>query len=122
MIDELPLLGLLGAFAEGTTVVRGAGELRHKESDRIETVTAADSFGAVTNVAPVHLQFFGSLTEIASAKRELIENLAPPSTAILNFDDSRVQAFREGFVRGYADGYQRYGGYNRGRNSSWFPW
>ena len=34
-IDELPLVGLLGAYAEGTTVVRGAGELKLKESDRI---------------------------------------------------------------------------------------
>ena len=34
-IDELPLVGLLGAYAEGTTVVRGAAELRLKESDRI---------------------------------------------------------------------------------------
>jgi 3-phosphoshikimate 1-carboxyvinyltransferase len=38
VIDELPLVALLGAFAEGTTVVSGAGELRHKESDRIATV------------------------------------------------------------------------------------
>lgn len=37
-IDELTLVGLLGAFAEGETVVRGAGELRHKESDRIAAV------------------------------------------------------------------------------------
>jgi 3-phosphoshikimate 1-carboxyvinyltransferase len=37
-IDELPLVALLGCFAEGETVVRGAQELRHKESDRIETV------------------------------------------------------------------------------------
>jgi 3-phosphoshikimate 1-carboxyvinyltransferase len=37
-IDELPLVALLGCFAEGTTVVSGAGELRHKESDRIATV------------------------------------------------------------------------------------
>jgi 3-phosphoshikimate 1-carboxyvinyltransferase len=37
-IDELPLVGLLGCFAEGTTVVSGAAELRHKESDRIATV------------------------------------------------------------------------------------
>ncbi len=41
MIDELPLLVLLAAFAHGTTVVRGAGELRVKESDRIATVVAA---------------------------------------------------------------------------------
>jgi 3-phosphoshikimate 1-carboxyvinyltransferase len=37
-IDELPLVGLLGCFAEGETVVRGAAELRVKESDRIAAV------------------------------------------------------------------------------------
>ena len=37
-IDELPLVALLGAFAEGETVVRGARELRLKESDRIAGV------------------------------------------------------------------------------------
>jgi 3-phosphoshikimate 1-carboxyvinyltransferase len=37
-IDELPLVALLGCFAEGETIVRGAGELRLKESDRIATV------------------------------------------------------------------------------------
>jgi 3-phosphoshikimate 1-carboxyvinyltransferase len=37
-IDELPLVALLGCFAEGDTVVRGAAELRVKESDRIATV------------------------------------------------------------------------------------
>ncbi|MEA2176719.1 MAG: 3-phosphoshikimate 1-carboxyvinyltransferase [Solirubrobacteraceae bacterium] len=37
-IDELPLVGLLGCFAEGETIVRGAAELRVKESDRIAAV------------------------------------------------------------------------------------
>ena len=37
-IDELPLVALAGCFADGTTVVSGAEELRHKESDRIATV------------------------------------------------------------------------------------
>jgi 3-phosphoshikimate 1-carboxyvinyltransferase len=37
-IDELPLVALLGSFAEGNTEVRGAAELRVKESDRIEDV------------------------------------------------------------------------------------
>ena len=40
MIDELPLLACLAARAEGTTEIRGAGELRVKESDRIATVVA----------------------------------------------------------------------------------
>ena len=37
-IDELTLVALLGAFAEGETVLRGAEELRLKESDRIAAV------------------------------------------------------------------------------------
>ena len=37
-IDELPLVALLGCFADGETVVSGAQELRVKESDRITTV------------------------------------------------------------------------------------
>ncbi len=41
LVDELPLVALLGAFAHGETRVSGAAELRTKESDRVETVTAA---------------------------------------------------------------------------------
>jgi 3-phosphoshikimate 1-carboxyvinyltransferase len=37
-IDEVPLLAVLGAFARGITRIRGAGELRHKESDRLAAV------------------------------------------------------------------------------------
>jgi 3-phosphoshikimate 1-carboxyvinyltransferase len=37
-IDELPLVALLGCFAEGETIVRGAQELRVKETDRIAGV------------------------------------------------------------------------------------
>lgn len=38
MIDEVPLLALLGTRAEGRTVIKGAGELRIKECDRIGAV------------------------------------------------------------------------------------
>ncbi|MGH8029066.1 MAG: 3-phosphoshikimate 1-carboxyvinyltransferase [Arenimonas sp.] len=41
MIDEFPALFAAAALAEGTTVVRGAAELRVKESDRIATMAAA---------------------------------------------------------------------------------
>jgi 3-phosphoshikimate 1-carboxyvinyltransferase len=40
-IDELPLVALAACFAEGTTTIRDAAELRRKESDRIATVIAA---------------------------------------------------------------------------------
>ena len=38
LIDELPLLAVLAAFTDGTSTIRGAAELRVKESDRIEAV------------------------------------------------------------------------------------
>jgi len=40
-IDELPLVALAACFAEGATTIRGAAELRRKESDRIATVSEA---------------------------------------------------------------------------------
>jgi 3-phosphoshikimate 1-carboxyvinyltransferase len=40
-IDELPLAALAACFAEGTTTIADAAELRRKESDRLATVTAA---------------------------------------------------------------------------------
>jgi 3-phosphoshikimate 1-carboxyvinyltransferase len=46
-IDELPLVALLGCFAEGDTIVKGAAELRVKESDRIAaTVEGLGGLGA----------------------------------------------------------------------------
>lgn len=39
-IDELPLVALAGAFADGETVIRDAEELRVKESDRVATTGA----------------------------------------------------------------------------------
>jgi 3-phosphoshikimate 1-carboxyvinyltransferase len=41
LIDELPILAVAACHARGETVVRGAGELRAKESDRIEAVVEA---------------------------------------------------------------------------------
>jgi 3-phosphoshikimate 1-carboxyvinyltransferase len=41
LVDELPLFALAAGCARGKSVVRGAGELRAKETDRIETVTSA---------------------------------------------------------------------------------
>lgn len=47
MIDEYPILFVAAALAEGTTVARGAHELRVKESDRIATMAAALSAAGV---------------------------------------------------------------------------
>jgi UDP-N-acetylmuramoyl-tripeptide--D-alanyl-D-alanine ligase len=50
----------------------------------------------VTNVRPVHLEFFDSLDGIAAAKGELYALLRPEATAVVNLDDERcrVQAAR----------------------------
>lgn len=50
-IDELPLLALAGAYAEGETLVTGAAELRLKESDRIT--------GLVDNLAGIGIHIQG---------------------------------------------------------------
>ena len=39
LIDEIPILAVMAAFAEGTTVIRDAAELKVKETNRIQTVT-----------------------------------------------------------------------------------
>jgi 3-phosphoshikimate 1-carboxyvinyltransferase len=61
LIDELPLVALLGAFAEGETVVSGAEELRHKESDRVAAVVEAlRNLGAEIEAAPDGFRVSGS--------------------------------------------------------------
>jgi len=57
---------------------------------------AEPEVGIVTRVAPVHLEFFASVDEIALAKRELIEGLCGPDpVAVLNADDPRVARFAD---------------------------
>jgi len=51
----------------------------------------------VTCVAPVHLEFFQSVAEIARAKYELIEALPAGGTAVLNADDEYVSQFGRDF-------------------------
>jgi UDP-N-acetylmuramoyl-tripeptide--D-alanyl-D-alanine ligase len=58
---------------------------------------AQPEIGVVTNVAPVHLEFFDSLAGIARAKYELIESLPAGGTAVLNTDDEYVSQFGRDF-------------------------
>jgi UDP-N-acetylmuramoyl-tripeptide--D-alanyl-D-alanine ligase len=58
---------------------------------------AHPDIGVVTNVAPVHLEFFDSLAGIARAKYELIESLPSNGTAVLNADDEYVSQFGRDF-------------------------
>jgi len=65
MIDELPLLACVGARARGTTEIRGAAELRVKESDRIATVVSnLRAIGASADELPDGLVVTGSATPL----------------------------------------------------------
>jgi UDP-N-acetylmuramoyl-tripeptide--D-alanyl-D-alanine ligase len=46
--------------------------------------------GVYTNIAPVHIEFFGTIEGIAAAKRELLENVVPGGTVIVNNDNEHV--------------------------------
>ncbi|MCA1642224.1 MAG: UDP-N-acetylmuramoyl-tripeptide--D-alanyl-D-alanine ligase [Acidobacteria bacterium] len=55
---------------------------------------APPDIGVVLMVAPVHLEFFSSVEEIAEGKSQMIEGVEPGGVAVLNADDPRVAAMR----------------------------
>jgi len=55
---------------------------------RALTGIAPPDVAVVTNVAPVHLEFLGTLEAVAAAKGEILKGLKPGGTAVLNGDDS----------------------------------
>ncbi len=73
--------------------------MNHRGEIRALAAIARPNVGVVTNVNPVHLEFFESVDQIALAKRELIESLSANGTAVLNADDERVSHFAR-FHRG----------------------
>ena len=64
------------------------------EIRRLCQITPPD-IGVELMVAPVHLEYLGTIENIAAAKAELIEGLKPGGTAVLNADDELVIKMRE---------------------------
>ena len=71
--------------------------MNHAGEIRALGALAHHDLAVVTAVAPVHLEFFGSLAEIARAKYEIIETLHPGGVAVLNGDDDYVCQFGRDF-------------------------
>ena len=89
-------LSLLQLESEHQIAVLELGMSAPGEIARLSCIARPD-LGVVTNVKPVHLEFFSSLGGIAKAKRELIEHLPSGGVAFLNNDDSRVRKFSRVF-------------------------
>lgn len=74
---------------EAAVVEMGARGIRHIAA---LCAIAAPTVGVVTRVAAVHTELFGSLEDVARAKRELVEALPTSGTAVLNAGDELVAA------------------------------
>jgi UDP-N-acetylmuramoyl-tripeptide--D-alanyl-D-alanine ligase len=85
-------LQLLKLEAEHDLAVVEMG-MNHAGEIRALGALAHHDLAVVTTVAPVHLEFFGSLAEIARAKYEIIETLHSGGVAVLNADDDYVCQF-----------------------------
>ena len=116
-IDELPLVALLGVFAEGETVIRDAQELRVKESDRLGGVvdglralgaeieatedglvvqgTGTLRGGAFDSHGDHRMAMLGAVAGIASQEGADVEGMAAASVSYPAFEDDLRRLFAD---------------------------
>lgn len=87
-------LTLLRCTEETQALVTELGA-RHVGDLALLAPGVAPDISVVTAVAGVHLEVFGSIEAVATAKAELVEALGPDGLAVLNADDPRVAAMAE---------------------------
>ena len=81
IIDEIPIISIAAAFAEGETIIRDAEELRVKESDRLKAVS--DGF---TRLGIAHKNFEDGMSIMGSPNFLLLDQ----STSIESYEDHRI--------------------------------
>jgi 3-phosphoshikimate 1-carboxyvinyltransferase len=93
LIDELPLVAVLASRARGETYVRDAGELRHKESDRIATVVEnLRAIGAEADELPDGLVVRGSKRPLEGVVRTRGDHRIAMAFGVLAaLPDTRIQ-------------------------------
>lgn len=91
-------LALLRLQPEHRYAVLEAGMSRPGELARLVEICDPD-IGALINVGPAHIEFFGTLEKIAAAKEELFLGMRPSTIAVMNADDARIMAIAGRFAR-----------------------
>lgn len=71
--------------------------MNHPGEIRTLTRIAPPDVAVVVNVLPVHLEFFGTVEDIARAKKEILDGAKPGATAVLNGDEPLVRRMAEGW-------------------------
>jgi len=71
--------------------------MNHKGEIALLAGLTHPDIGVYTNIGPVHIEFFGTVEKIAEAKAELLENVKPGGTIVINVDNEHVVRISQGF-------------------------
>jgi len=71
--------------------------MNHKGEIALMAGLTHPDIGVYTNIGPVHIEFFGTVEKIAEAKAELLENVKPDGTIIVNVDNEHVVRISQRF-------------------------
>ncbi len=106
IIDEIPIIAVAGAFATGTTVIRDAAELRHKECDRIQAtvmnlrklgaeIEEFDDGFAITGMIPLRGNIVSSYDDHRIAMAMGVAGLGVSGTTTIQNADAASVSFPE---------------------------
>ena len=82
---------------DAEVVISEMGMNHAGEIAQLAALTTPD-IGVYTNIGPVHIEFFGTVEKIAEAKRELLENVRPGGSIVVNHDNEHVVRIAKEFA------------------------